>query len=43
MSLRETFSKSITSTVINEYGKGSVVEIEAVFWPAYDFASKGAL
>ena len=43
MSLRETLSNSITFTVINEYGKSAAVEIEAVFWPAYHFACKGAL
>ena len=35
MSVRETFSNSITFTVINESGKGAAVEIETVFWPFY--------
>ena len=33
MSVRVTFSNAITFTVINEYGKGAVVQIETVFWP----------
>ena len=31
MSLRKTLSKSVTFTVINKYGKRTVVEIETVF------------
>ena len=30
MSLRVTFSNSITFTVMNQYGKGCVVQIESV-------------
>ena len=33
MSLTETLSNSITLTVVNEYDKGPVVEIESVFRP----------
>ena len=33
--LRKTLSNSITFTVINEYGKRAVVDIETVFWPVY--------
>ena len=43
MSLRETLSNSITFTLINEYGKGAVVEIETVFWPVYHVACQVAL
>ena len=38
MSLRETLSKSITFTVMNESGKGALVEIEMVFRPVYHVA-----
>ena len=35
MSLRETFSNSITFTVISIYGKAAVVQIKTVFLPIY--------
>ena len=38
MSLTETLSDSITFNVINEFGKGAVVEIEIVFWRIYHVA-----
>ena len=40
MSLTETLSNSKTFTLINEFGKGVVVEIESVFRPAYHVASQ---
>ena len=43
MSLRETLSNTITLTVMNEYGKGAVVEIETVFGPVYHVACQGVL
>ena len=33
MSITEILSKSLTFTLINEYGKGTFVEIESVFRP----------
>ena len=41
MLLRGTISNSITFTVINEFGKGAVIEIETVFWPVYHVACQG--
>ena len=38
MSLRTTFSNSITFKAINEYGKGAAVETESVFPPVYHVA-----
>ena len=43
MLLRETLSNSITFTVVNEYGKGAVLDIETVFWPVYQVACQGVL
>ena len=43
MSLRETVSNSITLTMINEYGKGAVVESETVFWPVYNVDCQGVV
>ena len=43
MPLRETLSNPTASTVIYEYGKGAVVEIETVFWPVYHVACQVAL
>ena len=43
MSPRVTFSNSITFTLINEYGKGAVVEIETALWPVYHVACQWAL
>ena len=42
MSPRETFSNSITFTVINKSGKGAVLEIETVFRPNYHVACRGS-
>ena len=36
MSLRVTFSNSITYTVINEYGQGAGLKIESVIRPVDD-------
>ena len=36
--LRETFSNSITFTVINKYAKGVVAQISTVFVPGYHIA-----
>ena len=38
MSLRVTFSNSITFTMMNEYGKQASIEIESVFRPGYHVA-----
>ena len=38
MSRTESTSNSITFSVINEYGKGAVVEAETVFRPVSDVA-----
>ena len=43
MSLTKTLSNSITFTIINEYGKGTFVEIETVFRPVYHVASEVVL
>ena len=43
MSLKETLSNSITFTVINEYGKVAVIEIQTVFWPVYHVAYQEVL
>ena len=43
MSLRVTFSNSIIFKVINEYGRGPVVEIESVFRPVYHVACRRVL
>ena len=43
MSLTDTLSNSITFTLINEYGKGVVVEIESVFRPVYHVACQRVL
>ena len=39
MSLRVTFSNSITFTLTNEYGKDAGVEIESVVRPVSDVSS----
>ena len=41
MSLRATFSNSVTFTVTSEYGKAGGVEIESVFRPVYHVAVDG--
>ena len=33
VSLKETFSKGTTFTVINKFGKGAVIQIETLFRP----------
>ena len=43
MSLRVTFSKPITLTVIDEYGEGAVRDIESVFRPVYHVACRVVL
>ena len=43
MSLKVTFSKSITFTLINEYDKGSAVDIESVFLPVFHVACRDVL
>ena len=40
---KSTFSNSITFTVINQYGKGPGVKIEAVFLHVYHVACRGVL
>ena len=41
MSLRGTVSNSAPFTVINEYGKGAVVEMETMFCLVYQVACQG--
>ena len=43
MSLKETLSNSITFTLINDYRKGVVVEIESVNRPVYHVAPECVL
>ena len=43
MSLREALSNSITFTIIREYGKGAIVEIETMSWPFYHVACQRIL
>ena len=43
MSLKETFSKAITFTVINKYGEGAIVQIGTVFQPICYVASQRVL
>ena len=43
MLLGVTFSNSINFAVINEYGKGSGVEIESVIRPVYHVICQGVI
>ena len=43
MACPETLPNSVTFIVINEYGKGAVVDIETVFRPVYHVARQGVL
>ena len=43
MSLRVTFSDSITFAVIKEYGKGAAIETESGFRPVYHVACQKIL
>ena len=43
ISLKETFSNEITFAVINNYGKGAVIQIATVFRPIYHFVCQKVL
>ena len=43
VSLRVTFSNSITFTVIKEYGKGDGAETGSLFPPVYHVACRGVI
>ena len=43
MSLRVTFSNSITFTLMNQYGKGAGIKFESVFRRVYDVAGPRVL
>ena len=40
ISLGETFSNSISFTIINKYDKGAVAQILTVFWTVYHVACR---
>ena len=43
MSLKGTLSNLITFKVIDEYGKGALIEILTVFWPFYYVSCQGVI